>query len=119
MSKLKRLAKQRLRRKYRVRNQARRTGRPRLSVFRSNKHISVQLIDDTDGRTLAAASSVEPSITGKTGGNVDAAKAVGQAIGERAKEAGVTEVVLDRGPYRYHGRVAALADAAREAGLTF
>lgn len=119
MSKLKRLAKQRLRRKYRVRNQARRSGRPRLSVFRSNKHISVQLIDDRDGRTLAAASSTEADLKGGGGGNVDAAKRVGEAIGKRASEAGITEVVLDRGPYRYHGRIAALAEAARENGLTF
>ena len=119
MSKLKRLAKQRLRRKYRIRNKARRSGRPRLSIYRSNKHISVQLIDDVAGRTLAAASSTEADLKGSGGGNVEAAKRVGQAIGERAKEAGVTEVVLDRGPYRYHGRIAALAEAARESGLTF
>ena len=119
MSKLKRLAKQRLRRKHRVRNQARRSGRPRLSIHRSNKHISVQLIDDREGRTIAAASSHESDLNGSGGGNVEAAKRVGEAIGTRAKEAGVTEVVLDRGPYRYHGRIAALADAAREAGLEF
>ena len=119
MSKLKRLAKQRLRRRYRIRNQARRSGRPRLSVFRSNKHISVQLIDDATGRTLAAASSSESGIVDGSGGNVAAAQKVGQAIGQRANEAGITDVVLDRGPYRYHGRIAALADAARESGLNF
>ena len=119
MSKLKRLAKQRLRRKYRIRNQARRTGRPRLSIFRSNKHISVQLIDDAVGKTLASASSNEPSLKEGGGGNVAAASRVGEAIGKRAKDAGVADVVFDRGPYRYHGRVAALADAARESGLNF
>ena len=95
------------------------TDRPRLAVFRSNKHISAQVIDDVSGRTLAAASSVEKDLKGSVGGNRDAAKKVGQLLGERAKAAGVSKVVFDRGGFQYHGRVAALADAAREAGLEF
>jgi large subunit ribosomal protein L18 len=95
------------------------TERPRLAVFRSNKHISAQVIDDVSGRTLAAASSVEKDLKGAVGGNRDAAKKVGQLLGERAKAAGVSKVVFDRGGFLYHGRVAALADAAREAGLEF
>jgi large subunit ribosomal protein L18 len=96
-------------------------GRPRLSVFRSSKHIYAQVIDDTKGETLAAASSLEKEVRsgGKTGANVDAAKAVGQRLAERAKEKGVKQVVFDRGGYLYHGRVKALADAAREGGLDF
>ncbi|MHB8437783.1 MAG: 50S ribosomal protein L18 [Acidimicrobiales bacterium] len=95
--------------------------RPRLAVFRSARHISAQVIDDTSGRTLAAAATVEASLrsSGTSGGNVDGAKAVGRLLAERAKAAGVTKVVFDRGGNRYHGRVAALADAAREAGLEF
>jgi large subunit ribosomal protein L18 len=93
--------------------------RPRLAVFRSNKHISAQVIDDVSGRTLAAASSVEKDLKGTSGSNRDAAKKVGQLLGERAKSAGVSKVVFDRGGFLYHGRVAALADAAREAGLEF
>ncbi|MDH3681491.1 MAG: 50S ribosomal protein L18 [Acidimicrobiia bacterium] len=95
-------------------------GRPRLAVFRSNRHISVQVIDDTAGHTLVAASSYEPEVraAGHTG-NVDAAATVGRLVGERAKAAGVDSVVFDRGGNRYHGRVAALADAARAAGLEF
>ena len=93
--------------------------RPRLAVFRSNKHISAQVIDDVSGRTLAAASSVEKEQKSAAGGNRDAAKKVGQLLGERAKAAGVAKVVFDRGGFLYHGRVAALADAAREAGLEF
>ena len=93
--------------------------RPRVAVFRSNKHISAQVIDDVSGRTLAAASSVEKDLKPTAGGNMDAAKKVGQLLGERAKAAGVTQVVFDRGGFRYHGRVASLADAAREAGLEF
>ena len=94
--------------------------RLRLSVFRSNKHIAAQLIDDSKGVTLAAASSLE-KVEGAaaTGGNIDAAKTVGQRIAERAKAAGVVDVVFDRGGYLFHGRVKALADAAREAGLNF
>ena len=89
--------------------------RPRLSVFRSNKHIYAQLIDDLAGTTLAAASTRE---SGAEGGGVDASKAVGQRIAERAKEAGVDRAVFDRGGYRYHGNVKALAEGARAAGLT-
>jgi len=110
----------RLRRHYRVRKHVSgTTERPRLAVFRSNKHISAQVINDVDGRTVAAASSVEKDLKSGSGGNRDAAKKVGQLVGERAKAAGVTQVVFDRGGFRYHGRVAALADAAREAGLEF
>ena len=96
-------------------------GRPRLSVHRSSKHIYVQLIDDAMGQTLAAASTMEKDLKGslKTGADVGAAAAVGKLIAERALKAGVTEVVFDRGPYIYHGRVKALADAAREGGLSF
>ncbi len=91
--------------------------RPRLNVHRSVKHISAQLIDDANGHTLASASTLAAKI--KTGGNVAAAKEVGKMIAEKAKEKGVTKVVFDRGGYLYHGRVKALADAAREAGLEF
>jgi large subunit ribosomal protein L18 len=96
-------------------------GRARLSVFRSSKHIHAQLIDDLKGHTLAAASSLEKSLREgrKTGANIDAAKAVGKLIAERAKEKGITDVVFDRGGYIYHGRVKALAEAAREGGLNF
>ena len=95
--------------------------RPRLSVFRSSKHIYAQVIDDLQGRTLAAASSLEEGMQGgkKTGANKDAAAAVGKLLAERAKAAGVTAVVFDRGGYIFHGRVKALADAAREGGLQF
>ena len=96
------------------------TTRPRLAVFRSNRHISAQVIDDSVGRTLAAASSYESDIRGAgSTGTVDAATAVGHLIGARAKAAGVDAVVFDRGGNLYHGRVAALADAARSAGLEF
>ncbi len=91
--------------------------RPRLAVFRSNKHITAQVIDDSTGRTLAAASTVEGDLRDKPTGNVDAARAVGTRVAERATAAGVTTVVFDRGGFAYHGRVAALADAARAAGL--
>jgi large subunit ribosomal protein L18 len=96
-------------------------GRPRLSVFRSSKHIYAQIIDDLKGGTLVAASSMEKAMRdgGRTGANVDAAKAVGKLVAERAVGKGVTEVVFDRGRYLYHGRVKALGDAAREAGLKF
>jgi large subunit ribosomal protein L18 len=95
--------------------------RKRLSVYRSSKHIYAQVIDDDRGITLASASSIEKSTRGalKTGANVDAAKAVGKLLAERAKEKGVTAVVFDRGAYLYHGRVRALAEAAREGGLKF
>jgi large subunit ribosomal protein L18 len=95
------------------------TGRPRLAVFRSTKHITAQVIDDRTGRTLAAASSVEADLRSSYGGNVAAASTVGRLVAERAKAAGVGKVVFDRGGFGYHGRVAALADAAREAGLEF
>ena len=111
------------RRKARVRKaiKARAYGRPRLSVHRSDKNIYAQIIDDTSGRTLAAASTLDKDIRseGKTGGSQEAATAVGKLIGERAKAANVSEVIFDRGSYLYHGRVKALADAAREAGLQF
>ncbi|ORE89983.1 50S ribosomal protein L18 [Aurantimonas sp. 22II-16-19i] len=96
-------------------------GRPRLSVHRSSKNIYAQVIDDEAGRTLASASTLEPTLRGdlKTGADVAAATAVGKLVAERAKEAGVTDVVFDRGAFIYHGRVKALADSAREAGLNF
>ena len=93
--------------------------RPRLAVFRSAKHISAQVIDDVNGKTLAAASTHEKSLRSGNGGNKDAAAQIGQLVGERAKAAGVTSVVFDRGGFLYHGRVASLADAARAAGLEF
>ncbi len=111
------------RRKSRVRRSLRATahGRPRLSVFRSSKQIYAQIIDDAKGITLAAASSLEKDNRSafKTGADVTAAKAVGEQIAKRAVEAGVSEVVFDRGAYMYHGRVKALADGAREGGLKF
>lgn len=111
------------RRAFRVRKALRRSGftRPRLSVFRSSQHIYAQVIDDGQGRTLAAASTLDKEIRkdGKTGADTTAAAAVGALIAERAKAAGVTDVVFDRGPYLYHGRVKALADGAREGGLNF
>jgi large subunit ribosomal protein L18 len=91
--------------------------RPRLAVFRSLNHIYAQLIDDDSGKTLATASTAEKTLTGKTGGNIEAAKTIGKAIAERAIKAGVSNVVYDRGGYVYHGRVKALLDATREAGL--
>jgi len=93
-------------------------GRPRLSVHRSNANIYVQVIDDLAGKTLAAASTLDKDVSGN-GGNVAAAEAVGKLIAERAKKAGVENVVFDRGAFLYHGRVKALADAAREGGLKF
>jgi large subunit ribosomal protein L18 len=121
MKLIKQIYKQRERRAFRVRNRSRATGRHRLSVFRSNKHIYAQIIDDVSGRTLAAASTTEKEFggTGKPGGSKEDAEKIGAAIGQRAVAAGVTEVSFDRGSYRYHGRVAALADAARKAGLQF
>ncbi len=110
------------RRKARVRRavKARAFGRPRLSVFRSDKNIYAQIIDDSKGITLAAASSVEKDVKGKAGtGKKAAASAVGKLVGERAQKAGVAQVVFDRGNYRYHGRVKALAEGARESGLKF
>lgn len=111
------------RRKNRTRFQVRKLGggRARLSVFRSNTNIYAQVIDDKAGRTLAAASTLDADLKKALDNraNVDAAKEVGRLVAERAKAAGVDEVVFDRGGYRYHGRVKALADAAREAGLKF
>jgi large subunit ribosomal protein L18 len=112
-----------------VRRERRKTGqrktlrgtpsRPRLSVFRSLQHIYVQIIDDLAGRTVAAASSLDSVEKGVGGGNVSAAKTVGKAIAERARKAGVEKVVFDRNGFRYHGRVKAVADGAREGGLQF
>ena len=114
---------QAVRRKGRVRGQIKRAahGRVRLSVHRSSKHIYAQIIDDTKGVTLTAASSREKALREslKTGANVDAAKAIGKLLAERAKEKGIVDVVFDRGGYIYHGRVKALAEAAREGGLNF
>lgn len=114
---------QRLRRRRHVRNRITGTSeRPRLTVFRSSKHIYAQLIDDLTGRTLASASSlVKKEGRGEVGygGNVKAAKAVGQRIAEAAKAAGIDKAAFDRGHYRYHGRIKALADGAREGGLQF
>jgi large subunit ribosomal protein L18 len=110
----------RLRRHARVRKHLSGTpDRPRLAVFRSARHISAQVIDDTAGRTLASASTLEAALRSSPGGNVAAAQAVGRLVAERARAAGVSRVVFDRGGYRYHGRVAALADAARQEGLEF
>ena len=92
--------------------------RPRLAIFRSLNHIYAQVIDDQKGHTLVAAASTEKDMRGK-GGNVEGAKLIGKAVAERAKEKGITRVVFDRGGYLYHGRVKALADAARQAGLEF
>lgn len=93
--------------------------RPRLSVFRSNANISAQIIDDEKGITLVSASTLESSLKIKNGGNVEAAKVIGEEIAKRAKKAKITKVVFDRGGYLYHGRVKALAEAARENGLEF
>ncbi|WDH82142.1 50S ribosomal protein L18 [Paenibacillus urinalis] len=112
----------RLKRHIRVRGKISGTAeRPRLNVFRSDKHIYAQLIDDVAGVTLASASTVDKEISGEitNGGNVEAAKKVGALVAKRAKEKGYTNIVFDRGGYLYHGRIQALADAAREAGLEF
>jgi large subunit ribosomal protein L18 len=112
----------RTRRHYRVRKKVAGTaGRPRLAVFRSNKHITAQVIDDRSGRTLASASTVEKDLRSNLGttANKAAATTVGRLVAERAKAAGVAQVVFDRGGFLYHGRVAAVAEAAREAGLEF
>lgn len=111
----------RLRRHRRVRKKiSGTTDRPRLAVFRSNKHISIQVIDDLEGRTLASASTVEPDQRKLgSGATVEAAQRIGTLVAERAKIAGIKEVVYDRGGFLYHGRVAAAADAARKAGLEF
>jgi large subunit ribosomal protein L18 len=111
------------RRKARVRKalKARAFGRPRLSVFRSDKNIYAQIIDDANGRTLAAASTLDKDVKAKvkSGGSAEAAAVIGKLIAERGTKAGVAEVIFDRGAYIYHGRVKALADAAREGGLQF
>jgi len=111
------------RRRERTRTQIRMKsgGRPRLSVFRSSKHIHAQIIDDGNGHTVAAASSLEKDLRGrlKTGADTAAAREVGLLLAERAKAAGIENVVFDRGGYPYHGRVKALAEAAREGGLSF
>jgi len=110
-----------LRRKASVRRtvKAAASGRKRLSVHRSGKHIYAQVIDDVKGLTLASASSLEKDMRAKSGANVEAAKAVGMLVAKRAVEKGVKDVVFDRGGYRYHGRIKALGDAAREGGLNF
>ncbi len=112
-----------LRRKFRVRTKIRScsTGRPRLSVFRSNKYIYAQVIDDANGKTLATASTLEKTLRDKLKSTSDmsAAGAIGKLIAERAVKVGVNEVAFDRGAYLYHGRIKALADAAREGGLKF
>jgi len=112
----------RKKRHYRIRNKVSGTpSMPRLAVFRSNKHMYAQVIDDVAGHTLAQASTIDKSVADslKFTSNTDAAKAVGKAIGEKAVAAGITQVVFDRGGYLYHGKIQALADAAREAGLKF
>ena len=118
MSKMKNLTQRRA-----MRNRAKlarvSTNRPRLSVFRSSKHIYAQVIDDARGVTVAAASSLDEGLKASSGANVDAASAVGKLVAERAKQAGVTDVVFERGEYSYHGRVKALAEGAREGGLNF
>ncbi len=123
MKALKRVAKQRERRTYRIRNRIRRSanGRPRLTVFRSKRHMYAQIIDDVAGNTLVSASTLEAAIggAGKTLGNVSSAAKIGEVIAQRAKEKGINEVIFDRGPYQYHGRIEAVAKAAREGGLEF
>ena len=108
-----------IRNRYRLRKVGK--GRPRLSVFRSSQHIYAQVIDDAAGRTLAAASSLDKDLRDKlkTGADIEAAKQVGALVADRAKAAGVTKLVFDRGGYIFHGRVKALADAARAGGLEF
>jgi large subunit ribosomal protein L18 len=114
------IAHQRMRRGLRVRNRIKRDStRPRLSIFRSHKHMYAQIIDDAAGRTLVFASTRDKELSGSYGGNKAAAQALGKALAERALAAGIKAVAFDRREYKYHGRVAALADAAREAGLTF
>ncbi len=110
----------RIRRHRRVRKKIRGTAqRPRLSVFRSSRHISAQLINDDSGVTLVSASTLESDLRGTPGSNIAAARSVGGLIAQRALDAGITTAVFDRGGYRYHGRIAGLADAARETGLEF
>ena len=110
---------ERRRRRVRTSLRARAGSRPRLSVHRSSQHIYAQIIDDTQGRTLASASTLEKDVRGQTGATIAAAQEVGKRVAAAAKAAGVTQVVFDRGGFLYHGRVKALADAARESGLEF
>ncbi len=122
MDKQKYLGGQRTRRRYRVRKSIRGTAvRPRLSVFRSHQNVAAQIIDDSAGKTLVAVSTLDKDLREQVsyGGNKGAAQAVGKALAEKALAAGIKEVCFDRGHFNYHGRVAALADAAREAGLSF
>ena len=122
MSHERRVGRQRKRRGFRVRNRLKRDAtRLRLCMFRSHANCYAQIIDDADGKTLVSASTLEKQLRGELryGGNKTAAAAVGKVIAQRALEAGIKEVVFDRREYKYHGRVAALADAAREAGLVF
>lgn len=107
------------RRRNRTALRARGSGRPRLSIHRSGQHIYAQVIDDAEGKTLAAASTLDKDVRGKAGANKEAAAEVGKRVAEAAKKAGVTQVVFDRGGFLFHGRVKALADAAREGGLEF
>ena len=109
----------RRRRRVRTSLRSRAAGKPRLSVHRSGRHIYAQVIDDAAGKTIAAASTLDKDVKGKTGATKDGAAAVGKALAERAKKAGVSQVVFDRGGFLFHGRVKALADAAREGGLEF
>lgn len=120
MDQRKSVGKQRQRRRFRVRKRLQGTPeRPRLAVKRTHKHVYCQLIDDSTGKTIASASSRDKELRGQVtnGGNIDAAVAVGKAVAERAAAAGVKSMCFDRGSYKYHGRVAALADAVREAGI--
>ena len=110
---------ERRRRRVRTSLKARSAGKPRLSVHRSGRHIYAQVIDDTAGTTLASASTLDKEFKGKSAASKDGAAEVGKAIAERAKKAGVSAVVFDRGGFLFHGRVKALADAAREGGLEF
>jgi len=123
MKRFKRINLQRERRRYRVRNHQKRgsADKPRLAVFRSNRHMYCQVIDDEQARTLCSASTRDRDIQDEVnhGGNREAAALIGKKIAERATQAGIKRVAFDRGVYRYHGRVAELADAAREAGLEF
>jgi large subunit ribosomal protein L18 len=107
------------RRRVRTALRSRASGKPRLSVHRSGRHIYAQVIDDTAGKTLAAASTLDKELKGKTGATREGAAQVGKTLAERAKKAGVSKVVFDRGAFLFHGRVKALADAAREGGLEF
>ena len=120
MNKQETVTTQRRRRKFRVRNRLK-SLRPRLTVFRSGRHIYAQVIDDAAGVTLVAASTMEPALRGKTGsgGNCTGAEAIGREIAQRALSRGIKSVSYDRGPYRFHGRLAKLAEAARAAGLDF